>query len=174
MAIDVFMLRTAATHQAIEGRKWITIKRALRAAIRGESDVAALVEKWQTQNAPRRRVRVTNGRRQELPIVVCDNKAAQSATVVEVRAADEAGLAYKIASAVTALGFEIVYAKITTEKSDAFDVFYVTDPQGMRLSPTATEALELATLEKLSGNKHLEQIQTIKARDIGRSARSLN
>ena len=174
VAIDVFMLRTAATHQAIESRKWITIERALRAAIRGESDVAALVEKWQTQHAPRRRVRVTNGRRQELPIVVCDNKAAQSATVVEVRAADEAGLAYKIASAATALGFEIVYAKITTEKSDAFDVFYVTDPQGMRLSPTAMQALELATLEKLSGNKHLEQIQTIKARDIGRSARSLN
>lgn len=53
----------------------------------------------------------------------CDNKAAQAATVVEVRASDEVGLAYKIASVATALRLEITYAKITTEKSDAFDVF---------------------------------------------------
>ena len=101
IAIDVFTLRTASTHQAIEARKWISIEGALRSAIKGESDVAALVEKWQTQNAPRRRVRATDGR-QKLPTVVCDNKAAQSATIVEVRAADETGLAYKIASAATA------------------------------------------------------------------------
>jgi len=174
IAIDVFKLRTAATHQAIEDGKRITIERALWAAIRGESDVAALVEKWQTQHAPRRRVRVTNGRRQALPIVVCDNKAAQSATIVEVRAADEAGLAYKIARVATALGCEIVYAKITTEKSDAFDVFYVTDAQGMRLSATTMQALESAMLEKLSRTKHLEPLQAIKSGDIGRSARSLN
>jgi [protein-PII] uridylyltransferase len=170
VAIDVFMLRTAATHQAIEERRWITIERALRAAIKGESDVAALVEKWQTQHAPRRRVRVTNGRRQALPTVVCDNKAAQAATVVEVRAADEAGLAFKIASAATALGFEIVYAKITTEKSDSFDVFYVTDAEGMRLSATAMQALELATLERICGTKRLEQFQTVTAAgDVGPS-----
>ena len=175
IAIDVFTLRTASTHQAIEARKWISIEGALRSAIKGESDVAALVEKWQTQNAPRRRVRGTNRRQQKLPTVVCDNKAAQSATIVEVRAADETGLAYKIASAATALGFEIVYAKITTEKSDAFDVFYVTDAEGMRLSAAAMQALELATLDKLSRSKHLEleQAQTVTDRNTRRSALSL-
>jgi len=156
IAIDVFMLRSAATHQAVEARKWISIEGMLRAAIKGESDVAALVEKWQTHNAPRRRVRAKNGRRQRLPTVVCDNEAAQSATIVEVRAADEAGLAYKIASGVTALGLEIVYAKITTEKSDAFDVFYVTDADGMKLTAAQMQALESATLERLSGTKPLE------------------
>lgn len=156
VAIDVFMLRLAATHQAIEERKWVAIERALRAAIKGGTDVAALVEKWQLHHAPRRRKRVTNTRHQKLAHVVCDNKAAQSATIVEVRAADEAGLAYKIASVATALGFEITYAKITTEKSDAFDVFYVTDTEGMRLSEDSMRELELATLEKLSGSKRLE------------------
>lgn len=150
IAIDVFMLRMAATHQAIEEHKSIIIERALRKAIKGESDVAALVEKWQTEHAPRRRTSTNNARRRNLPHVVCDNKAAQSATIVEVRAADQPGLAYKIASAATTLGLEIVYAKITTEKSDAFDVFYVTDAEGMRLSDTAMEALESATLERLS------------------------
>lgn len=150
IAIDVFMLRMAANRQAIEEHKWITIERALRLAIKGDSDVAALVEKWQTHHAPRRRSPATNARRRNLPQVVCDNQAAQSATIVEVRAVDAAGLAYKIASVATALGFEIVYAKITTEKSDAFDVFYVTDAEGMRLSEDAMQALESATLERLS------------------------
>jgi [protein-PII] uridylyltransferase len=152
IAIDVFMLRMAANHHALEERKWTTIERALRAAIKGESDVPALVEKWQTQHAPRRRTAARSGRSLKSAQVVCDNKAAQSATIVEVRTSDEAGLAYKIASAATALGFEIVYAKITTEKSDAFDVFYMTDADGMRLSDAAMKALEAATLERLSGN----------------------
>jgi [protein-PII] uridylyltransferase len=175
IAIDVFMLRLAATHHAIEERKWITIERALRAAIKGESDIAALVEKWQTQHAPRRRPRVTSTRHQKLAHVVCDNKAAQSATIVEVRAADEAGLAYKIASVATTLGFEITYAKITTEKSDAFDVFYVTDGEGMRLSEEAMQELELATLEKLSGSKDLDHFQPAKSAtyDFDRGSRSL-
>jgi UTP:GlnB (protein PII) uridylyltransferase len=83
-------------------------------------------------------------------VVACDNKAAQTATVVEVRASDEVGLAYKIASVATALGLEISYAKITTEKSDAFDVFYVTDSNGMRLSEDAMQDLEDALVESIS------------------------
>lgn len=153
IAIDVFMLRLAATHHAIEEHKWPVIERALEKAIKGESDVAALVERWQTQHAPRRRQTTTNTRSRNLPHVVCDNKAAQSATIVEVRAADQPGLAYKIASAATALRLEIVYAKITTEKSDAFDVFYVTDAEGMRLTEAAMAALESATRERLSERK---------------------
>jgi [protein-PII] uridylyltransferase len=70
--------------------------------------------------------------------------------VVEVRASDEVGLAYKIARVATALGLEITYAKITTEKSDAFDVFYVTDGNGIRLSEEAMRKLEDAMMEKLS------------------------
>jgi [protein-PII] uridylyltransferase len=119
-------------------------------------------KKWQTQHAPRRRARVSNTRHQKLAHVVCDNNAAQSATIVEVRAADEAGLVYKIASVATTLGFEITYAKITTEKSDAFDVFYLTDAEGMRLNEAAMCELELATLEKLSKGKSLDHLQPAK------------
>jgi [protein-PII] uridylyltransferase len=150
IAIDVFIVRAAATDQAIEEDRWLRIEHALRAAIAGESDVAALVEKWQTRHVPRRRMKPTSTRHKKLAHVACDNKAAQSATVVEVRASDEVGLAYKIASVATALGLEITYAKITTEKSDAFDVFYVTDANGIRLSEGAMRKLEDAMMEKLS------------------------
>ena len=150
IAIDVFILRAAATHQAIEENRWLRIEQALRAAIAGESDVAALVERWQTKHAPRRRVERPNTRHKKLAHVACDNKAAHSATVVEVRASDEVGLAYKIASVATALGLGITYAKITTEKSDAFDVFYVTDANGMKLSVETMRRLEDAVIEKIS------------------------
>jgi [protein-PII] uridylyltransferase len=157
IAIDVFILRNAATHQAVEEIRWLRIEQALRAAIAGETNVAALVEKWRTKHAPRPRQRVvpTNTRHKKLAHVVCDNKAAQAATVVEVRASDELGLAYKIASVATALGLEITYAKITTEKSDAFDVFYVTGADGVRLSEEAMRELEDAMMEQLANRRVL-------------------
>lgn len=154
IAIDVFIVRAAATHQAIEEHRWLRIEHALRAAIAGESDVAALVERWQTRHVPRRRMEPTSTRHKKLAHVACDNKAAQAATVVEVRASDEVGLAYKIASVATSLGLEITYAKITTEKSDAFDVFYVTDADGVRLSEVAMQELEERMLERLSNRSH--------------------
>jgi len=154
IAIDVFVLRSAATHQAIEEGRWAKIERTLRTAIQGQCDVAALVEKWQTQHKPRRKSKPTNTRHQKVAHALCDNSAAQSATVVEVRASDEVGLAYKIASVATALGFEITYAKITTEKSDAFDVFYITDANGMRLSEEAMRDLEDAMMEKISNKRN--------------------
>lgn len=150
IAIDVFILRVAATHMAIEESRCARIERALRAANVGECDVPALVEKWQTQQASRKRFKPTNNRHKMLIHVTCDNTAAQAATVVEVRASDEVGLAYKIASVATALGLQITYAKITTEKSDAFDVFYVVDANGMRLSEEAMRRLEAMMVEEIS------------------------
>jgi [protein-PII] uridylyltransferase len=150
IAIDTFMLREAATRHAVEERKRLTIERALRASVRGESDVAAQVERWRTAHAPRRRTAAQHARKRDLPRVVCDNEAAQFATVVEVCAADEPGLAYKLASAVASVALEIVYAKLTTEKSDAFDVFYVTDNVGQRLSEVAARALAAALTERLA------------------------
>ena len=150
IAIDVFILRIAATPHAVEERRWLRIEQALRAAVAGAVDVAAMVEKWKVQHTPRRRFKSANTRHKKVAVVACDNKAAQAATVVEVRASDEVGLAYKIASVATALGLEISYAKITTEKSDAFDVFYVTDSNGMRLSEDAMQDLEDALMESIS------------------------
>jgi [protein-PII] uridylyltransferase len=168
IAIDVFMLRAAMTHQAIEESRWLRIEQALRTAIAGQSEVAALVEKWQAQQAPRRRAKPTNSRHRKLAHVACDNNAAQAATVVEVRASDEVGLAYKIASVATALGLEITYAKITTEKSDAFDVFYVVNANGTRLSEEGMRDLEAAMVEKISNR--VNSRETGLAPSLGSSA----
>ncbi|MDT5270962.1 MAG: [protein-PII] uridylyltransferase [Acidobacteriota bacterium] len=149
IAIDVFALRAAATGQAVEEYRYAAIERALRAAVRGESDVAAAVERWRTHNAPRRRTAPAQARRRGAPHVVCDDEASPSATLIEVRATDEPGLAYKIASALASLGLDLVCAKIATEKSDALDVFYVTDAAGAKLAEPAMRAAEAALSEQL-------------------------
>jgi len=151
VAVDAFMLRGAATHQAVEEYRYAPIERALAAAIAGESDVAALVERWRTNNAPRRRSALAHARRRRLlPRVACDNDASASTTMIEVHAADEPGLAHKIASALVSLRLDIVCAKIATEKSDALDVFYVTDADGRKLSEPLMREAEAALAEKLS------------------------
>jgi [protein-PII] uridylyltransferase len=150
IALDVFVLRESSTHHAIDMRRYATIEASLRKAVAGESDVAALVERWRTNNAPRKRVVPAHMRKRNLRHVVCDNESARTSTLIEVQAADEPGLAYKVASVLAALGLDIVCAKIATEKSDALDVFYVTDADGRKLAEATMQAVEVELIRKLS------------------------
>lgn len=153
VAIDVFTIRETATHHALPDYKWPKIEEALLAAVKGETDVAALVERWRTKNAPRRSRPVSSRAKRE-PQIVGDNEVAGQATVFEVRAADEPGLAYKIASALVALNLDIVCARITTEKSDALDVFYVTDAAGAKLKDEALRSVEVDLARRLAPRHH--------------------
>jgi [protein-PII] uridylyltransferase len=80
-----------------------------------------------------------------------DSEASATSTVIEVRAEDEPGLAYKIARTLAAVGLNITFAKIATEKSHALDVFYATHASGRKLIPTELPAVEHALLESLGG-----------------------
>jgi len=150
IALDVFMLKQASTHQAIELERYPAIERSLRKVIAGESDVAALVERWRIRNAPRKPTAIRETVPGNQPRVACDNEASRSSTLIEVRSVDEPGLVYKIASALAALGLDIVCAKISTEKSDALDVFYVTDGEAMKLSHSRMLSVQVALAEMLS------------------------
>jgi [protein-PII] uridylyltransferase len=151
IALDVIMLREASTHHAIDTERYPTLERSLRKAIAGESDIAALVERWRTRNAPRKRNAVSDPGQHNPPQVACDNEASQSSTLIEVHALDETGLAFRIAGALASLGLDIVCAKIATEKSDALDVFYVTDDEGMKLSQARMQSVQVSLAEMLSG-----------------------
>jgi [protein-PII] uridylyltransferase len=151
IALDVFMLREASTHHALDMQRYPAIERSLRKAIAGELDIAALVERWQTRNAPRKRNAVSHAGARNLPQVTCDNDASQSATLIEVHALDEPGLVYKIASALAALALDIVCARIATEKSNALDVFYVTDGEGMKLSQSSMQSVQVSLARMLTG-----------------------
>lgn len=149
IAIDSFILREAATRRAVDTHRWSGIQRSIGASVKGEHDLGALVERWRTHHAPRRTPKPELEHRVG-PHIVCDNEIAEATTVVEVRAPDETGLAYRIASELTASSLNIVCAKIATEKSDALDVFYVTDTEGAKLSEAAMRELEVTLADKLT------------------------
>jgi len=160
IALDVFMLREASTHHAIDIDRYPAIERSLRRAIAGESDIATLVERWRTRNAPRKQRAISHSTLRNLPQVACDNEASQSCTLIEVHALDEPGLAYKIASALAALELDIVCARIATEKSNALDVFYVTDREGMKLSQSRMQSVQVSLAGMLSGEIALSAVET--------------
>jgi len=149
IAIDVFMLRQASTRLAIDVHRYQSIEQTLRGAVAGELNVTALVQRWHEQNAPRRRVTGLQTRRRDLPRVICDNEASQSSTLIEVHASDEPGLVHKIARTIAELGLDIVCARIATEKSDALDVFYVTNGDGTKLSAAEMHKIEDALIHEL-------------------------
>jgi [protein-PII] uridylyltransferase len=151
IAIDTFTLRQASTRQAVEAHRCQTIERALRQALSGSLNVAASVARWNTANAPRKKSRAVLARHRNLPQVICDNEISSSSTLIEVHAIDEPGLAYRIAAVLAGLGLEIVCARIATERSDALDVFYVTDDEGLKLSDDMMESVKRDLIEKLPG-----------------------
>ena len=89
-------------------------------------------------------------RRLLAPVIRFDSEASAVATVVEVRAEDEPGLVYRIAATLAALGLDISFAKIATEKTQALDVFYVTETAGGKLAPGRLASVERALLEALT------------------------
>lgn len=154
-ALDTLMLREAAGHASIAEHRWAAIERALELCLTGACDVEASVERWRTRSAPRptkspSRTKALTRRRTSVTLVTCDNETAEATTVVEVRAADGFGLAYRIASFLTKLEFDIVGARVATDKNDALDIFYITDSRGMKLSDTQMRTLEERLTASLS------------------------
>jgi [protein-PII] uridylyltransferase len=149
IALDVFKVREVGDHGPLGAGRRGTVESALLAAVSGAVDVAAAVEK--RRQGYRRRSR----RPVMAPRVAFDWTASAERTVVEVRAEDEAGLAFRIASVLSANGLDIAFAKVATEKSHALDVFYVTGAEGGPLTADESarvEAALLAALDPRQGN----------------------
>ena len=153
IALDLFKVRALPGPGPVPAERQAPIEEALRAAVAGGVDVAAAVE--------RRRAAARLRRRRHLPTaprVVFDAATSPQRTVIEVRAADEPGLAFRIASVLTASGLDIALAKIATDKSQALDVFYVTGSTGGPLSAEETRRVEGALLAALGPRpSHLKE-----------------
>ena len=143
LAVDVFKVRDARDHGAVAAARRPAVEQALRSAVEGRYDVAAGVERW--RRGWRRRAKRPLVR----PAVRFDSVSSATSSVIEVRAEDEPGLVYRIASLLSTRGLNIGFAKIATEKSHALDVFYVTDTRGEKLAEEQMLALEAALLAEL-------------------------
>lgn len=157
LVIDTFKVCEVNSNQPVKPELHGLVERNLESAIEGSYDVAAAIEQWRAKSPPR--TWRASARKPIQPAVKFDSEASPSGTVIEVRAEDKPGLAYKIANAIAALKFNITFAKITTEKSHALDVFYVTDASGRKLDSEAMPAIERALLEALGGGQDSKAIK---------------
>ncbi len=147
VVIDTFKVCAVGSHAPISAERWPVIEQSLKAAIQGDYDVGAAVEKWLAGTKHRGKKR---GRHHSIKPSVCfDSEASATSTVIEVRAEDEPGLAFKIARTLASLGLNITFAKIASEKNHALDVFYVSNAAGRKLIPNEIPTIERALLEAL-------------------------
>jgi [protein-PII] uridylyltransferase len=84
------------------------------------------------------------------PKVFFFDDAAESATVVEVRAHDAVGLLHRIGRALEACGLDVRTARVSTLGAEAVDSFYVVDANGQKISDLAERGrIEAAILEAI-------------------------
>jgi [protein-PII] uridylyltransferase len=67
-------------------------------------------------------------------VIEFDNEISASRTVVEIQTEDRLGLLFTLTQTLTALGLDISFAKISTEKGAAIDTFYVQDQLGEQVT----------------------------------------
>ncbi len=84
------------------------------------------------------------------PSVRFNDEASDTATLIEISAADRPGLLHALASALSAFGLNIEVVLINTEAGRAYDVFYVTR-NGAKLAPAAEGELRTALLDACAG-----------------------
>jgi [protein-PII] uridylyltransferase len=154
IVIDVFELCDAVNHHPIPADKQPMIQVKVEASINNEYDLEAAIEKWR-QQSPRRLKR--NNQRAKPPAVAFDSESSAGNTIIEVRANDEVGLAYKLAHALSESKLNITFAKIATEKSQALDIFYVTDSNGSKLSQSLMMEVE-QSLMRVVGRARVAEI----------------
>lgn len=139
-------------------QRWEDFKKDFRSVIAGEIDIDTLVEsKRQTRGL------FTRPSNPRFPIKVeIDNSTSDNATIIEVYAHDRPGLLYDITRKLSALGLNIVLAKITTEVDQAADIFYTQDESAKKIIDfdeldSIREELtnHLTDMENTSGGKHI-------------------
>ena len=107
---------------------WALVQGDLLRALSGELDVAALLASREAAYAPRTGLPVAE------PAVRLLDDASESATVVEVHAADGLGVLHRITAALTRTGLDVRTAHISTLGADVVDAFYVVGADGGKVT----------------------------------------
>jgi [protein-PII] uridylyltransferase len=137
VAIDTFRVDDALGSGMVGQGRWPGVRNDLAAAASGEIDLTARLV------AKRRDYRIS-GPQVESQVQVWDHEGAR---FIEVRATDRVGLLHDVASAVTALGLDVTFAKIDTRGSLAIDVFEARSRRDHSPERTRTELLRVLRSE---------------------------
>jgi [protein-PII] uridylyltransferase len=135
MALDVWTVVPDRDHEPRADALRNDVSRALA----GDLDVT---QKLAARDAGRRPPAVPP----PAPRVEVMDGASDSATVVEVRAADRPGLLYRLGRALALMGVSVRGARVVTLGAEAVDVFYLQDGAGRSLdTATRREVVRLLT-----------------------------
>jgi [protein-PII] uridylyltransferase len=127
---------------------WDRITTDLRAAL---VDAAPIREQLAARSARYGTFTRPTAARPADPRVLVDNDATAAATIVEVRAADGIGVLARITDAIARLDVRVEQAYVSTLGHEVVDTFYVTAPDGTKLTdPGIVTGLEHALVAALS------------------------
>jgi [protein-PII] uridylyltransferase len=86
-----------------------------------------------------------------------NGEASGDATgIVEVRAADQAGLLYRLTAAIAEEGLDVTSARIETLGGDAVDCFYVCNPSGSPVDADQRQRVEAVLVTATRGTQEVE------------------
>lgn len=143
IALDTFQVNDPMGEAITEEPRWTRTLEDLRAVVRNEQTVEALLARRQ---AARREAAAAPGPAK----VALDNQLSDTHTVVEVKCPDRVGLLYLITRTLSREELDIGSARIATEIDQAFDAFYVTDRQGRKIEdPDAVDRIRQALEDAL-------------------------
>lgn len=92
-----------------------------------------------------------DGARSAPPRISWHNSEVSGAAtgIVEVRAADRAGLLYRLTAAIAGEGLDVTSARIETLGADAVDCFYVANPSGQAVDAEQRQRVDAALVEAM-------------------------
>jgi [protein-PII] uridylyltransferase len=118
MAVEVFLVEPSVDRFP----DWAKVKDDVAAALDDRLALDALLAERAQAYAAMYRVRAA---RPPEALVLFDDEASDTSTVIEVRAADGVGVLYRITAALTACGLDVRSAKVLTLGHEVVDTFYV-------------------------------------------------
>ena len=131
--LDTFVFADPLRNLDLNPSEVDRLKIMLERVIGGWFDVRDLLRNRPAPTPPSRGAEVE-------PLVTFDSEASNSATLIQITAADRPGLLYDLASRMSAAGCNIEVVLIDTEAHKAIDVFYVTSGQA-KLTPRLQDKL---------------------------------
>jgi [protein-PII] uridylyltransferase len=144
IALDIFKVKPPPD-QIMETEKWDRTEKNLAAALSGELNLAAALQKKRTTFRHSRIKKYKKPHRVEV-----DNTGSSFFTIIEVFTYDFPGLLFGITDALYRCGLNIWVAKIATKADQVVDVFYVWDLNGDKVdSPDQVALIKAAILERL-------------------------
>ncbi len=149
IVLDTFYV-TRGSQQAVPAEGYRdTFQKNLEQVLSGELDLAIALEKELEKTEKKKKKLLPT----VAPKIKFDNYVSENYTVIDVQGEDRVGFLYSIAHAIATLKLSIYFAKISTEKTLAYDVFYVADKNGKKIDSEdllqqIKQALELELTQK--------------------------